>query len=65
MKVTVNNKEVSTEATHLSGLIAQLNLPAAGVAAAVNNKMVPRTQWDEYVLTPDAKVTIIKAACGG
>ena len=57
MQVFVNNKEVDTQATTLSTLIEQLGMPAQGVAAAVDNKMVPRTQW--------AKVTIIKAACGG
>lgn len=38
MQVFVNNKEVQTQATHLSQLIEQLGLPAQGVAAAVDNK---------------------------
>ena len=65
MQVFVNNNEVTTEATNLSELIAQLGLPAQGVAAAVDNKMVPRTQWDGFALDEGAKVTVIKAACGG
>ena len=44
MQVFVNNKEVDTQATTLSTLIEQLGMPAQGVAAAVDNKMVPRTQ---------------------
>lgn len=65
MQVFVNNKEVDTQATTLSTLIEQLGMPAQGVAAAVDNKMVPRTQWAVFPLTAGAKVTIIKAACGG
>lgn len=65
MQVFVNNKEVQTQATHLSQLIEQLGLPAQGVAAAVDNKMIPRTQWGDYALAEGAHVTVIKAACGG
>lgn len=65
MQVFVNNKEVDTQATTLSTLIEQLGMPAQGVAAAVDNKMVPRTKWADFPLTAGAKVTIIKAACGG
>ena len=65
MQVFVNNKEVDTQATTLSTLIEQLGMPAQGVAAAVDNEMVPRTQWADFPLAAGAKVTIIKAACGG
>lgn len=65
MQVFVNNKEVDTQATTLSTLIEQLGMPAQGVAAAVDNEMVPRTQWADFPLATGAKVTIIKAACGG
>lgn len=65
MQVIINSKPHTTEATHLAQLIEELGLPAIGTAAAVNNKMVPRTQWPETALTPDLPITIIRAACGG
>ncbi len=65
MKLFVNNKEMQTEATRLDALIASLGLPAVGVAAAVDNKLVPRAQWDTFELCEGAHVTVIKAACGG
>ncbi len=65
MKVSVNNKEVETGATTLSQLTEELSLPAKGVAVAVNNRMIPRTEWQEFALTEGASVVIIKAACGG
>lgn len=66
MKLFVNSKE-----TELSGdapiqeLARQLQLPEKGVAIAVNNKMIPRNEWNSHALQEGDHVTIIKAACGG
>ncbi|WP_297272536.1 sulfur carrier protein ThiS [uncultured Bacteroides sp.] len=65
MKLTVNNKAVETQAANLQQLADELVLPAQGVAMAVNNRMVPRTEWASFPLTEGAQVVIIKAACGG
>lgn len=65
MNVFVNNKEVSTSATHLSGLMAQLNLPPRGVAAAIAGEMVPNDEWDSTPLAEGMQLIVIKAACGG
>ena len=65
MKISVNNKPVTTEAAHLSMLAAELALPERGVAVAINNKMVPRDLWEQTPLSENASVIIIKAACGG
>ena len=66
MKIQVNNKEVeiSQEST-LVQLTEQLRLPAQGVAIAVNNKMIPRTGWEQFTLHENDRLVIIKAACGG
>ena len=51
MKVQVNNKEVEmTPASTLTQLAAQLELPVQGIAIAVNNKMIPRTEWERFSL---------------
>ena len=47
MQIYVNNKPVATEATNLAMLAHELTLPERGVAVAVNNKMVPRLQWEQ------------------
>lgn len=66
MKVQVNNKEVNlTDASTLTQLAEQLELPVAGIAIAVNNQMIPRTEWDRFVLHESDNLMIIKAACGG
>ncbi len=65
MKIFLNNKETETGAGTLAALVESLGLPAAGVAAAVESRLVPRAAWAETPLAEGAKVTIIKAACGG
>ena len=66
MKISVNNKETEiANGGTLTDLAAQLELPAQGVAIAVNNKMVPRTQWNDTILNENDSLVIIKAACGG
>ena len=65
MKLKVNDKEVETGATHLSQFSQEQNLPATGIAIAVNQRMVPRTEWDSYALSEGDNILIIKAVCGG
>ena len=65
MKLKVNDKEVETGATNLSQFSQEQNLPATGIAIAVNHRMVPRTEWDSYALNEGDNILIIKAVCGG
>ena len=65
MKVLVNNKEVKTGATTLSQLIEELALPMQGIAVAVDNRIVLRTEWTKCILREYMPTIIIKAACGG
>lgn len=64
MKVLVNNKEVKTGATTLSQLIEELALSVQGIAVAVDNRIVLRTEWTKCALREYMSI-IIKAACGG
>ncbi len=50
---------------YIAELASQLALPERGVAIAVNNKMIPRTEWNERILQPNDSLVVIKAACGG
>lgn len=65
MKVTVNNKEMETGACNLLKFSQELELPQTGIAIAVNNRMIPRTEWEHFALTENDELVIIKAVCGG
>ncbi len=65
MKVTVNNRPAKTQAHTVKQLAEEMQLPAAGVAVAIGNKMVPRDQWENTPVTEGADIVIVKAFCGG
>ena len=65
MRLRVNDKEVETGASNLSLFSQEQDLPATGIAIAVNNRMVPRSEWDSHTLHEDDSILIIKAVCGG
>ena len=65
MKITINNKATDTTSATLLQLSRELALPDVGVAMAVNNRMIPRADWETTPLEEGASVVIIKAACGG
>lgn len=65
MKILVNSKETETQAADVAALAAELALPKAGVAVAVNNQMVRRDDWAATPLNEGDNILIIKAACGG
>lgn len=65
MKISINNKQHESQAVTLLELAAELQLPAKGVAIAIDNELKPRSTWGETPLQEGANITIIKAACGG
>lgn len=67
MKVVINHKEINLPegVRTIADMLSCQDISESGHAVAVDNKVVPRTQWDEYVLADGAKVTVIKAVCGG
>lgn len=65
MNVTVNNKPVETGASTLKELALQMELPEKGVAVAVSNKMVPRSEWENFAITEGVSIIVIRASCGG
>lgn len=65
MKLKVNDQEVETGAINLLEFSQELKLPPAGVAVAVNQRMIPRTEWKVFTLNDGDNILIIKAVCGG
>ena len=63
MKVNINNKETETAAKSVAGLAEEL--PAKGVAVAIGNKLVARTDWSTTPVEEGDNIVIIKAFCGG
>jgi sulfur carrier protein len=67
MEITVNNQPFKLDApSSVSRLLsAVLQIPATGIAIAVNQAIVSKSDWQEYVLQPGDQVVLIKATQGG
>lgn len=67
MKVIINNKEIETEAgvNTLAELLISQGFTGMGQAVAVNNRVIPKTDWPSCQLEDRMKITIIRAVCGG
>lgn len=65
MKVNINKKTTETKATNVKELADELHLPAAGVAVAISNVMIPRARWESTEVKENDDIVIVKAFCGG
>lgn len=66
MEVFINHSPVETDAaTTLAGLLMQEGIAADGIAVAIANKVVPRSEWPTTRLQAGTKITVIRAVCGG
>ena len=66
MEIFINRtpKQVAGGTT-LAALLSHEGIAADGTAAAIDNKVVPRSAWSTTVLHEGARITVIRAVCGG
>lgn len=67
MDIEINGRhfQAPQDCHSLGELLQTMGFDGIGQAVAVNNRVVPRSGWDEYPLTEGMKITVIKAVCGG
>jgi sulfur carrier protein len=66
MNVVVNGERQRLAAgTALDALVAALTAAPSGVAAALNETVVPRAQWSKTILSEGDRVEILTAVQGG
>lgn len=65
MNIKVNNEALDFKGKTVADLIAQLGLPAVGVAVAIGTDIVSRDAWQTKELAEGNNVMIIRAASGG
>ncbi|MFF4155577.1 sulfur carrier protein ThiS [Streptomyces sp. NPDC001678] len=64
--ISVNGEPTTVPAgTTLDGLVATLTTERGGVAAAVNEAVVPRGQWPATALGEGDRVEVLTAVQGG
>lgn len=67
MQVTINDKPVQVEpgSDTLGALLRAEGFSGTGQAVAVNDRVVPKAQWDSTPLEEDMRIIVIRAVCGG
>lgn len=66
MKITYNGNEIEIrEGTSLGDFISEQKLQLDGLAAAVDEEIIPKSSFNEYLLKDGAKLDIFKMVAGG
>lgn len=67
MEITLNDKKHSvTENSSLYDLVfAQMGDKHKGIAVAVNDTVIPKSQWENHIIKSNDQILIIKATQGG
>jgi sulfur carrier protein len=67
MEITFNDHkyQVEEQSSVQNALNNWLGEKQKGIAVAVNETIIPKTQWESHILQPDDKVLVIKATQGG
>ena len=66
MNIKVNNeqREIS-ENTSVENLIEQLKISTNGIAIAINNNVVKKSEWNSTIIKNQDNILIIKSTQGG
>ncbi|MBP3430587.1 MAG: sulfur carrier protein ThiS [Barnesiella sp.] len=66
MKIYINQKEIEVQDNiSVKELLDMQQIAIEGTAIAIDNKLVPKNEWDDRILTDGNKITIIRATFGG
>ena len=65
MTLVVNDSPYEFEGETLVDLLAVLEKPTQGVAVAINQNIVPKSQWAVTELTEQSQVFIFESIAGG
>lgn len=67
MEITVNHQpySITGSCSVIQLLTAVLQIPESGIAVAVNQSVVSKSDWSAYHLQPGDQVMLIKATQGG
>lgn len=66
MKITINGAEHEAEdGSSVAGVVASVTVQPAGVAVALNDQVVPRTDWKTTIVREADRIEVLTAVQGG
>lgn len=64
--ISINDQPQQVEFnTNLQQIITQFSLPEMGCVFAINNQVVPRSEWASTVLSEGDSISLFQAIAGG
>lgn len=64
-EIKINNKPVQIDNTNLLATLEAFKIPTEGLAVAINQTVVPNSQWASTTLSQHDELTLIRATRGG
>jgi len=67
MIISVNNKPLELSSTeNINSVLQRLQFnQVKGIAVAINNKVIPKSSWEDHLVKENDNITIIRATQGG
>lgn len=65
LNITINGRAQKVKASHLAALIFDLNLNDRPVAIALNDSVIPSSEFAATPLHEGDRIEIVQAVCGG
>ena len=66
IRVRLNETAIEIEeGSNLKDLVEKSKSPSTGIAIAVNDRIISKTNWTEHLLNSDDNILIIQATQGG
>ncbi|HEV7378334.1 MAG TPA: sulfur carrier protein ThiS [Dyadobacter sp.] len=67
MEISINQQvtEIPENVSVQKLLTSLFANPSKGIAVAINQSIIPKSQWDRHILLADDKITLIRATQGG
>jgi len=67
MIISVNNKPLELSSTeNINSVLQRLQFNhVKGIAVAINNKVIPKSSWEDHLVKENDNITIIRATQGG
>lgn len=65
MTIYINGIAKEEKFASLAAAVASITTAESGIAAALNDQVVPRSQWDLTIVEEGARIEIVTAVQGG
>ncbi len=66
MTIYLNDKSYEVETgISLAGFLQKLDIQPEGIAIAINYSVIPKSKWEETILSDNQELMLIHAVSGG